>query len=162
MEFRNRQQPPLTIWLGINLIAAVLGLFATLWLVLWIRDSLEGFYQIPTSGISAFPFELRLFFIVGFSVAGLLIGIVTGLIQWWMIRCAHGVASGWILLSTVSWLVSLPLSYEIFAILNDLFGFSRPNLTTSIQLMPLVLLLIYLISGLIASIGEKLILKITE
>lgn len=159
MEFRNGRRMPLATWLGINLLAATLGLFTTLRLVLWIWDFLDGVYAIPTAGISVFPFELRLFFIVGFSVAGMFTGVVTGLMQWLMIRRMHVVSWRWILLSTISWLVGLPLSYEIFAILYDLFMFTGSFHYTS-EYMPAVLFFIYFIGGIIASIGEWLILKI--
>lgn len=162
MEFRNRERMPLTLWLGINLLAAILGFFATLQLVLRIRDFLDGLYGLPKAGISLLHFEFRLFFIAGFIVAGMLIGVVTGLIQWWMLRRMYVVSLHWILLSTILWLVSLPLSYEIFAVLHDVFGFSPANLVVSVQLMPLVLFLIYLIGGIIASVGERLFLKITD
>jgi len=160
MEFRNGRRIPLATWLAINLLAAILGLFATLRLVLWVWDFLDGVYELPTLGISLFPFELRLFFIVGFSIAGVLIGVVTGLIQWWMLRRIHVVSLRWIFLSGISWLISLPLSYEIFALLHDLSSFSSSFFHDFMHSTLVIIFLIYCMGGIIASIGEWLMLKV--
>ena len=104
----------------------------------------------------------QLLFIVGFGVAGVLIGLVIGLVKWWRLRHSGGVLSRQVLLSTTTRLIGLPLSYEIVATFNDLFKFNSSFLNAFPPYLPLALFLIYFIGGVIASIGEWLILQITD
>jgi len=170
MELYKKRRISLSTGLGINLLAGFVGVFATIRLVLRIWDFLWGFYDIPIGGFSLFleVAKLRFFFIIGFSAAGMLIGVVTGLIQWWMLRISYTLSLRWVLISTICWAAGLVISYSGFAILYDILWRTSvipfaSSIASSMYYMSLSLFfLIYFVGGIIASIGEWFILKIGE
>lgn len=154
MDFRNERHLPFVTLVTMNSVAAFLSFFPARDLLFRIWLFLFGFYTLPTTEISLFPQgELRLFFIISCTAVGLLIGVVIGLTQWLLLYYSVPLSFRWVLLSTVSWLVSLPVVYGVFAVLHDLYGFRPLDLTFSFA--P-----IYFIGGIVASMGEYLTLKI--
>lgn len=167
MDLRHRQRMLLSTWLGINLLAAVLGVFATIRLVFWVWSFLFAASPFASSaGATLFPEpELRPFFLIGFTVAGMLIGVVTGLVQWWIMCRLSPLSFRYVLISILGWTVGLPLSYGIFAVLLDILRqmatlpLAAPIASSMAQLSLPLFFLIYGSSGVIASIIEWFMLK---